>query len=108
MTRRLPSNARRPDEVIVEEPLTIRVDGTAVTTTMRTPGHDMELAVGFCVSEGLLDGAAVRTVRYCGLGSAVETDFNVVDVDTDGAGPAPTPRLVTTTSACGVCGADAI
>src|SRR6478735_8836477 len=75
---------------------------------MRTPGHDMELAVGFCVSEGLLDGASLRTMRYCGLGSAVETDFNVVDLETDGRGPAPVPRLTTVTSACGVCGSDSI
>ena len=71
---------RRPDELIVEEPLTIQLDGTLVSTTMRTPGDDFDLAVGFCHAEGLLAGAPVTGIRYCGTGSAVETDFNVVTV----------------------------
>src|SRR5215207_4654254 len=73
---------RRPDELIVEEPLEIHLDGTLVATTMRTPGHDFELAVGLCHADGLLGGATVRTCRYCAFGSAVETEFNQVDVDT--------------------------
>ena len=48
---------RLPDELAVEEPLSIRLDDTLVTTTMRTPGNDFELAAGFCLTEGLLDGA---------------------------------------------------
>ena len=78
---------RRPDEVIVEEPLEIRLDGNLVATTMRTPGHDFELAVGLCLTDGLLGGAPVVTCRYCGTGSALETEFNVVSVDTGGRGP---------------------
>jgi FdhD protein len=98
-----------PDRVIVEEPLEIRLDGHLVATTMRTPGDDFELAVGFCHAEGLLDGNAVKKIRYCATGSAVATKFNVVTVDTDHpATEAPTPRLGTTTAACGVCGAEAI
>lgn len=93
-----------PDQVIVEEPLEILLDGALVATTMRTPGHDFELAVGFLAAEGMLAGAPVRQVRYCATGSALETAFNVVDVDTGGRAPAPTPRLGTTTSACGLCG----
>ena len=46
---------RRPDELIVEEPMTIQLDGNIVGTTMRTPGNDYELAAGFCFSDGLLD-----------------------------------------------------
>ena len=46
------------DEVAVEEPLEIRVDGAALAVTMRTPGHDEELALGFLYGEGLIDGAA--------------------------------------------------
>ncbi|HEX7094873.1 MAG TPA: formate dehydrogenase accessory sulfurtransferase FdhD [Acidimicrobiales bacterium] len=95
---------RRPDEVAVEEPMSIELDGVLVATTMRTPGHDFELAVGFCHAEGLLGGAPVRQVKYCGTGSAVDTAFNVVSVDTGGQAPAPQPRLGPTTSSCGLCG----
>jgi len=102
-----PDGVRRaPDELIVEEPMTIQLDGTTVSTTMRTPGHDFELAVGFCHTEGLLNGVAVTGVRYCGTGSASETEFNVVTVDTGGVAPAPTPRLGPTSSSCGWCGSD--
>ena len=96
------------DEVIVEEPLTIHLDDNLVATTMRTPGHDFELAAGFCLTEGLLAGAPVTTCRYCGTGSAVETEFNVVSVETGGRAPVPTPRLGTTTSSCGLCGSTSI
>lgn len=95
---------RRPDEVIIEEPLEIRLDGHLVGTTMRTPGHDFELAVGLCFTDGLLGAAPVLSCRYCGTGSAVETEFNVVSVDTGGAAPVPEPRLSTASSSCGICG----
>src|SRR6186713_840093 len=100
------SRRRNPDELIVEEPMTIQLDGTTVSTTMRTPGHDFELAVGFCHTEGLLAGVSVTGVRYCGTGSAAETEFNVVTVDTAGKAPVPTPRLGPTSSSCGWCGSD--
>ncbi len=100
--------ARRPDDLIVEEPLEVRLDGTVVGTTMRTPGHDFELAVGLCHGDGLLGGARVRLARYCSTGSASETGFNVVDVDTGGLAPAPATRVALTTSACGLCGSQAI
>ncbi|MDW3177750.1 MAG: formate dehydrogenase accessory sulfurtransferase FdhD [Acidimicrobiia bacterium] len=99
---------RRPDELIVEEPLSIQLDGTLVATTMRTPGNDYELAVGFLHAEGMLGGATVTTVRYCADGSAVDSEFNIVTVETNGKAPTPTPRLGSTTSSCGICGADAI
>jgi FdhD protein len=98
--------SRRPDRVIVEEPLTIRLDGEVVTTTMRTPGNDFELAAGFCFTEGLLAGAAVTGVRYCADGPAVDSEFNVVTVDTGGVAPLPAPRLGMTSSSCGLCGRD--
>lgn len=88
--------------------MTIQLDGVAVSTTMRTPGHDFELAVGFCLAEGWLDGAAVRQVRYCATQAAAEGEFNVVSVDTGSTAPTPTPRLGSTTSACGVCGSQSI
>lgn len=75
---------------------------------MRTPGNDYELAVGFLHAEGMLGGAKVIGVRYCADGPAVETEFNVVTVDTGGKAPTPTPRLGSTSSSCGLCGADAI
>lgn len=99
---------RVPDELAVEEPMEIRLDGHRVTTTMRTPGHDYELAVGFCHGEGLLAGMPVTTVRYCADGPAMETYFNVVTVETDGRAPVPAERLTTTTSSCGLCGSDAL
>jgi FdhD protein len=96
--------SRQPDELIVEEPMEIHLDGVLVSTTMRTPGHDYELAAGFCFSEGLLADMPVVGVRYCALGSAVDSEFNVVTVDTGGRAPAPTPRLGVTSSSCGLCG----
>ena len=50
---------RRPDRLIVEEPLEVRLDDHLVGTTMRTPGHDFELAVGLVHGDGLLAGAPV-------------------------------------------------
>ena len=77
--------------------MAIELDGTRVTTTMRTPGNDFELAAGFCHAEGLLDGHPVLQVKYCANGSAVATAWNVVSVDTGGLAPEPVPRLTTTT-----------
>ena len=104
----LVDDGRRPDEVIVEEPLEIRLDGHVVGTTMRTPGNDFELAVGLCLTDGLLQGAPVLTCRYCGTGSAVDTEFNVVSVDTGGVAPEPVARLTTAASSCGLCGSTQI
>jgi FdhD protein len=100
--------SRKPDDLIVEEPMTVQLDGVTVSTTMRTPGNDYELAVGFCHTEGLLVGLPVTGVRYCANGSAAGSEFNVVSVDTGGRAPAPRPRLGNTTSSCGLCGNDAI
>ena len=86
-TRFGPEGGRVLDEVIAEEPLSIHLDDHLVATTMRTPGHDFELAAGFCFTEGLLAGAPVTTCRYCGTGSAVDTEFNVVSVETGGRAP---------------------
>lgn len=102
---------RSPDEVAVEEPLEIRLDGHLVGTTMRTPGHDFELAVGFCLTEGLLGDATVRSAKYCrgdGPGAVVASEFNVVTVSTGGRAPVPEPRLGVTSSACGMCGTTAV
>jgi FdhD protein len=100
------SMTRTPDVVAVEEPMTIRLDDHVVSTTMRTPGNDFELAVGFCFTEGLLVDAPVDGVRYCATGSAMQTEFNTVSVSTGGRAPTPTPRLGTTSSSCGWCGGE--
>ncbi len=99
---------RSPDEVVVEEPLEIRLDGHLVATTMRTPGHDYELAVGFCAGDGLLAGATVTGVRYCGEGPAAEFEYNVVTVETGATAPVPAPRLGNVSAACGICGSTTI
>jgi len=97
-----------PDEVVVEEPLEIRLDGNLVATTMRTPGHDYELAVGFCATENLLDHVPITAVRYCGEGPAAEYEFNVVTVETGGQAPLPQPRIGNVSSSCGLCGSVAL
>ena len=84
------------DEVAIEEPLEIRVDGEPLVVTMRTPGHDEELALGFLAGEGLID-------RAHAAGPAPDLANNVVEV----AGPMlrdPGTRRFYTTSSCGVCG----
>nr|WP_035126014.1 formate dehydrogenase accessory sulfurtransferase FdhD [Conexibacter woesei] len=89
------------DRVAVEEPLEIRVRGRALAVTMRTPGHDEELAVGFLHGEGLLSGPV--------LGAGPTEDFanNIVEVDAELTGAARERRFYTTSS-CGVCGKGAL
>lgn len=103
-----PNRGRAPDDVVVEEPLTIMVDETTVASTMRTPGHDFELAVGFLLAEGALGDGPVAGIRYCGTGSALSSEFNLVTVDTGGRAPEPRARLGSVSSSCGVCGVEAI
>lgn len=109
LTRRFDgiSTSRVPDELIVEEPMTIRLDDTNVATTMRTPGHDFELAAGFCYTDGQITADVVDSIRYCATGTATETKFNTVSVETGGRGN-PKPRLGTVSSSCGLCGSEAI
>jgi FdhD protein len=99
----------RQDTLAVEEPLEIRVGGTSLAITMRTPGHDVELAQGFLVSEGIVaDRAEVGGARFCA--GAVVGDvntYNVLDVTLAPGVPAPDPSLARTfytTSSCGLCG----
>jgi FdhD protein len=93
-----------PDRLVTEEPLEIRADGQAVTTTMRTPGHDFELAVGFLLSEGVIRGRDdVRQVKYCELPDGAEQLYNVVTVKLS-APARVVPRRTTTTASCGICG----
>jgi FdhD protein len=103
----------RPDVVVTEEPLEIRVGGPtgeAVTlaVTMRTPGHDFELAVGFCVTEGILRPEdEVRSVVYCGPAQG-DQHYNVVTVRARralDAGALASARSMVTSASCGLCGA---
>jgi FdhD protein len=88
------------DEVAVEEPLEIRVDGAPLAVTMRTPGHDEELALGFLYGEGL-----IREARPAGL----TEDFAVNTVEVQGPlARDPSARSFYTTSSCGVCGKGAL
>ena len=104
----------RADTVAVEEPLEIRVGGSVLSTTMRTPGHDIELIHGFLHGEGLITSATqLSEARYCAgaTGPDGANTYNVLEVDlADGVQP-PGPehqRLTTTSSACGVCGSTSI
>ncbi len=88
------------DEVAVEEPLEIRVDGRPLSVTMRTPGHDEELALGFLYGEALIDGP-----RPAGL--TADLTANTIEV-TGPLGRDPGARRFYTTSSCGVCGKGAL
>ena len=102
----------RGDTVAGEEPLEIRVGGQTLTTTMRTPGHDVELAHGFLHSEGHIEKVTdVHEARYC-AGASVDgrNPYNLLDVELTNphALTLADLRLTTTTSACGVCGTSSI
>ncbi len=110
-----PVTERVDDVLIVEAPMSIQLDGQVITTTMRTPGHDFELAAGFCFTDGLLAGAQVTNVRYVprhdsgeSLPVGVDSEANVVTVDTNGRAPVPRPRLGNVSSSCGWCGSEQI
>ena len=89
----------RPDQVAVEAPLSLVIDGAVVATTMRTPGHDVELALGWLVGEGVLarrdDVVAVRA-----------GDERTVEIALAPGAQPPGRRLGVTVSACGLCGVD--
>lgn len=112
---------RRSDTLAVEEPLEIRVGGLPLAITMRTPGHDVELAAGFLVSEGVISrGEEFRSAIHCGgpgTGEAITgipvgapadgNTYNVLDVSLAPGVTPPDPDLARrfyTTSSCGMCG----
>jgi FdhD protein len=96
---RLPGRDRIRDAVAVEEPLEIRIGGRAVAVTMRTPGHDEELALGFSLTEGIDARAAHPTD---------DLRANTVEVDAEGFDPNRVSRNFYTSSSCGVCGKGAL
>ncbi|HEY8724596.1 MAG TPA: formate dehydrogenase accessory sulfurtransferase FdhD [Gaiellaceae bacterium] len=87
------------DVVAVEEPLEIRINGAPVAVTMRTPGHDEELALGFALSEGL---------RPEGARLPDDLGANTVELDAPGFDPGRLARSFYTSSSCGVCGKGAL
>lgn len=104
---------QRPDTLAAEEPLEIRVNSQALTVTMRTPGHDVELTHGFLLTEGVITGRdQVATARYCDSpGPDGRNTYNVLDVRlASGVAPPDTSveRNFYTTSSCGVCGKAAL
>jgi FdhD protein len=96
---RLPGGISELDSVAVEEPLEIRIGGKPIAVTMRTPGHDEELALGFCISEGIPATAA-----------AVPADLavNTVEVEAGSFDRSRVQRSFYTSSSCGVCGKGAL
>ncbi|MBR8742479.1 formate dehydrogenase accessory sulfurtransferase FdhD [Nocardiopsis sp. MG754419] len=101
--------SERADTLVAEEPLEVRIDGAPLTVTMRTPGHDFDLAAGFLVGEGVLRHADDLTaIRYCaGATEDGSNTFNVLDVTLAPHVPAPDTSLERnfyTTSSCGLCG----
>src|SRR5207244_158766 len=92
---RLPQGREERDQVAVEEPLEIRIGGRPVAVTMRTPGHDEELALGFCLTEGL---------RATSAAPPADLPANTIEVDAPGFDPARVQRSFYTSSSCGVCG----
>jgi FdhD protein len=105
---------RRPDRVVTEEPMEIRIHGPneppqSVAVTMRTPGNDFELAVGFCVSEGLLASReSLDGVEYCVSGQG-EQQYNIVTIARRTAvGAEVRERNFLATASCGVCGVAAL
>src|SRR5204862_2988074 len=96
---RLPEGATDDDVVAVEEPLEIRIDGKPLAVTMRTPGNDEELALGFCISEGI----PARCARL-----PDDLAANTIEVDAAEFDRARVQRSFYTSSSCGVCGKGAL
>nr|GLK40557.1 sulfurtransferase FdhD [Rhodococcus wratislaviensis] len=104
-----PNSTSRPDTLVVEEPLEIRVGASPLAVTMRTLGHDVELAHGFLLTEGVItSGDDVASARYCdGVDDNGLNTYNVLDITLTEGIPPPQPgveRNFYTTSSCGVCG----
>jgi FdhD protein len=106
-------STRQQDVLAAEEPLELRVDGTPLSVTMRTPGSDVELAHGFLLTEGVIGAASdVLAARYCdSVDDAGRNTYNVLDLTLAAGVEPPDPSLERnfyTTSSCGVCGKAAL
>jgi FdhD protein len=102
----------REDRVTVEEPLEIRVGGQTLAVTMRTPGHDHELAAGWLVAEGIVTRPEeIVRIEHCRETRSPEEEGNVVIVRTTAPAAAHLDRarrILVTTSSCGLCGRSSI
>jgi FdhD protein len=96
---RMPGAREERDRIAVEEPLEIRIGGRPVAVTMRTPGHDVELALGFCLSEGLQPIVAAPPIDLAA---------NTIEVEAPAFDPPSIQRSFYTSSSCGVCGKGAL
>jgi FdhD protein len=99
----------RPDSLAVEEPMELRVNGRPLSVTMRTPGHDVELAHGFLLTEGVVTAAdQISSARYCSsVDEQGRNTYNVLDVELVEGHPPPAAgveRNFFTSSSCGLCG----
>lgn len=112
LSRGVSAREARDDEVVVEEPLEIRISGDTLAITMRTPGHDRELVLGFLFAEGIIRSAGdVSAMAPCGR-TGDEGRENTLEVTLapgvvppgDGTDGPFARRGTITTSACGVCG----
>ena len=98
-----------PEHLAVEEPMEIRAAGpgqvaTPVAVTMRTPGHDFELAAGFLVTEGLVHPDEVQGVAYCDSVEDNAGRFNTVTVSLSRPWDGSPARPFLATASCGICG----
>jgi FdhD protein len=119
LNRSAAGRVSRPDTLAVEEPLEIRlarpaeaVSGEPFTVTMRTPGHDLELALGFLVAEGVVRSASdVVSARHCpdaARDADGQSTHNVVEVALRQGVEVPAERYRAVSSACGICGTTSI
>jgi FdhD protein len=104
-----PAVVGRPDTLTVEEPLEVRAGGVSIAVTMRTPGDDFDLALGFLLSEGLINAAedVIQLMHCLDEDESGRPTYNVVDATLAPGVPAPEPssaRALVTSSSCGLCG----
>lgn len=96
------------DLVVREEPLELRIAGVPLAVLMRTPGHDLELARGFAITEGIVDHPSqILSVRHCDVVDRPEAEDNIVQIVVDPAHPVDLARFrrnMFASSSCGVCG----
>lgn len=105
----------KPDLLVTEEPMEIRVSApgiepSSISVTMRTPGHDFELAVGFLFTEGIIaNPKEVRSVKYCELTEGEQQQYNIVSVGLSRTfDVALARRAMVTSASCGICGIESI